>query len=719
MKINSITINNFQSYYGEQTLDFSDGLNLIIGNGGTGKSKLFNAFYWVLFGEIYITSEGWCKTDNLYLESNEALNNYEFINKKALSETSVNDMVLCSVIIDITDDKGNNYIITRQASVIRQAKEEWDSKESWSRPVSSLIVRHDINTGTKDEYDDKAESIITELFPKEIRNYIWFQGESLEDLIDFRDKTNLKNAVKHISYFPFYEKMSEIIREAKIKLVKEEGKKQSQLNSKNTEAKQLISQIRILNERIYTEEENKKKYESNIESIKISLTDDESKMEGLVEFVNLISEYDGCDKEISNINNSLTELDKEQRKLLPTLWVLRGSEGLIEQCRSIVDSHVQEEATLPEKKYLDEPSEAKLKQILYKDHRCFVCGSPVDKDHQAAVEWIMNRLKAQEEYFQELEDYKNNMELNKMFNMFVGKIEDYPEYLLRSIKNIDKRHREIEEEIDKLLRRRRIQHEKKVDLDKKIEDIKRKHGIDPRKEADKAPRLSSNLKVSRAELDRQIKLLDSCKNALRRYSQELNEAERKLGNQTELGLINTVPQTEWKNLAVFLEPICEKVREEARKDLLRKIEKRANEFYDKFTEHDRGYKGKVEINDDYVIKFDAGLNTSHEDRKKMSIINALLSLNQEKLDTYYPFISDAPTSSFDLSTTHKYLIGIKDIFNQTIIMTKDVEIGSDKYNEIINEEKVSRVYQLITKSYRRDDQKPEIWEVSTIINPLK
>ncbi len=719
MKINSITINNFQSYYGEQTIEFSDGLNLIIGNGGTGKSKLFNAFYWVLFGEIYITSEGWCKTDNLYIDSHEALHNYEFINKKALSEANVNEMVQCSVIIDITNDKDKNYVITRQASIVRQVKEEWDSVQSWSRPVSSLKVRHDINTGTKDEYDVMAESIISELFPKEIRNYIWFQGESLEDLIDFRDKTNLKNAVKHISYFPFYEKMSDIIRETKIKLVKEESKKKSQQNSKNAEAKQLLSKIRILNERIYAEEENKKKYESNIESINIALADDMSKMEGLAGYVKLNDEYDQCDKEILNINNSLTILDDEQRKLLPNLWVLRGSESLIEQCRSIVESHVQEEATLPEKKYIDEPSKAKLKQILYRDHRCFVCGSPVDEDHQAAIDWILNRIKAQETYYQELEDYQNNMELNKMFNMFVGKIEDYPEYLLRSLKNIDKRHQEIEEEIDRLLKKRRIQHDKKAELDRKIEDIKRKHGIDPRKEADKAPRLSSNLRVSKEELSKQKALLESCNNALKRYYQELKEAEDKVGDQTEQGIISSVPQTEWKNLAIFLEPICEKVKEEARKELLRMIEARANKFYDKFTEHDKGYKGKVEINDDYVIKFDAGLNTSHEDRKKMSIINALLSLNQEKLDTYYPFISDAPTSSFDLSTTHKYLMGIKDIFSQTIIMTKDVEIGSDKYNEIINEEKVSRVYQLATKSYRKDDQKPEIWEVSTIINPLK
>ena len=56
MLIKNLTIQNFQSYYGVTSIDFSIGLNLIIGNGGKGKSKLFNAFYWVLFGDIYSPS---------------------------------------------------------------------------------------------------------------------------------------------------------------------------------------------------------------------------------------------------------------------------------------------------------------------------------------------------------------------------------------------------------------------------------------------------------------------------------------------------------------------------------------------------------------------------------------------------------------------------------------------------------------------------------------
>ena len=170
---------------------------------------------------------------------------------------------------------------------------------------------------------------------------------------------------------------------------------------------------------------------------------------------------------------------------------------------------------------------------------------------------------------------------------------------------------------------------------------------------------------------------------------------------------------------MFLEPICKKVQENARIELREKLVQRANEIYKKFTEHDDGYKGSVEVDSNYTIKFDGGLNTSHEDRKKMSIINALLSLNQEAMEVYYPFISDAPTSSFDPTTTHKYLMGIKDIFGQSIIMTKDVEVGSDKYVELYNEHKVSKIYLLESQTYCDSKDEPEIFEVSSRIKTLK
>ena len=717
MIIRNITIENFQSYYESQTIEFSKGLNLIIGNGGKGKSKLFNAFYWVLFGKIYITGIGWCTTDNLPQSAKFAMQRYEFINKRALFKAQINDKIRASVQIEIEDDKGNDYIIERSVSALRLEGEEWDSNDAWQVGGNMLKVSFDSTTGTKVLNDLLAEDKINELFPDGIRNYIWFQGESLESLINFRNKETLKAAVKHISYFPYYEKLSEIISKSKLKITGIESRKLKEVNKHNSSVKGLLSTIDNLNYKISREEENKKQFETHIETIKIALADGETKISGLASYSMLVKKYKDCENEINKLLSETTRIDEFQREKLPSLWVLRGIEPMIQQCKEIIEKHKEEEYTVPEKKYLDNPSRSKLEEIL-KDKKCFVCGTEFSED-DAPYHYITERLRLQEEYLKEMEEYTSNMQLSKQFNMFVGKIQDYPDSLLISLSKIDKQWKDSEDELERYMAQRRRKQDEKRKLDEQIEDIKKKHGVDPVTQAETAGIINSSIRASRSNLETIQRKLDVSKQTLSNYRSELRSAEREL---EKLGAKDTtvakVPETEWKHISTFLEDICKRVQENARKDLLHKIEERANLFYAKFTEHDNGYKGNVKIGEDYSIEFDAGLNTSHEDRKKMSIINALLSLNQEAMGTYYPFISDAPTSSFDLETTHKYLLGIKDIFGQSIVLTKDVDLESDKYLDLQNQSNVSRIYNLESKIYSGDSNRGQ-HEVSTQITILK
>lgn len=717
MIIRNITIENFQSYYESQTIEFSKGLNLIIGNGGKGKSKLFNAFYWVLFGKIYITGIGWCTTDNLPQSAKFAMQRYEFINKRALFKAQINDKIRASVQIEIEDDKGNDYIIERSVSALRLEGEEWDSNDAWQVGGNMLKVSFDSTTGTKVLNDLLAEDKINELFPDGIRNYIWFQGESLESLINFRNKETLKAAVKHISYFPYYEKLSEIISKSKLKITGIESRKLKEVNKHNSSVKGLLSTIDNLNNKISREEENKKQLETHTETIKIALADGETKISGLASYSMLVKKYKDCENEINKLLSETTRIDEFQREKLPSLWVLRGIEPMIQQCKEIIEKHKEEEYTVPEKKYLDNPSRSKLEEIL-KDKKCFVCGTEFSED-DAPYHYITERLRLQEEYLKEMEEYTSNMQLSKQFNMFVGKIQDYPDSLLISLSKIDKQWKDSEDELERYMAQRRRKQDEKRKLDEQIEDIKKKHGVDPVTQAETAGIINSSIRASRSNLETLQRKLDVSKQTLSNYRSELRATEREL---EKLGAKDTtvakVPETEWKHISTFLEDICKRVQENARKDLLHKIEERANLFYAKFTEHDNGYKGNVKIGEDYSIEFDAGLNTSHEDRKKMSIINALLSLNQEAMGTYYPFISDAPTSSFDLETTHKYLLGIKDIFGQSIVLTKDVDLESDKYLDLQNQSNVSRIYNLESKIYSGDSNRGQ-HEVSTQITILK
>jgi DNA sulfur modification protein DndD len=64
-------------------------------------------------------------------------------------------------------------------------------------------------------------------------------------------------------------------------------------------------------------------------------------------------------------------------------------------------------------------------------------------------------------------------------------------------------------------------------------------------------------------------------------------------------------------------------------------------------------------------------------------------------------------------------MGVKDIFEQTIIMTKDVIIGDENYQELYSNSKIARIYELSSNIHISENRDPEIHEVSTYIKPLK
>ncbi|WP_304066698.1 AAA family ATPase [Pedobacter glucosidilyticus] len=717
MIIKNITIQNFQSYYGSQSLEFSSGLNLIVGHGGKGKSKLFNAFYWVLFGNIYITDIGWRATNGFPHNTKFAMDRHDFINSKSLFDTEIDDEVRAVVNLDLKDDKGIFYEIERSVTAKRLNHENWQSDEAWQVGNNILKITYDSNLGTKVKTDFQAEDLIRGLFPDEIRNYIWFQGESLDSLINFRNKETLKAAVKHISYFPFYEKVSTIIKNAKDKIGKLENTKIKDNNKTNSDIKGIISKIDLYTHKVEAEEKIKSEIELNITKIEIALSEDEGKMSGLANFTKLVNDYNKYETDIKDVMNQLTTLDDYQRKQVPNLWILRGISEMVDNCAEIIKLHTEVQDTAPEKKYLDNPGRAKLEEIL-ESKQCFVCGSDASEGTDA-YNWILNRVKEQEEYLQEMEEFSNNLEFSKKFERFIGSIQDYPNSLSISLSSIDKQYIDSEENIEVLQMRKRNLLDKKKKLDEQIEDVKKKHGVNPVEQADQGELVDNRIKASRSILSREQRRLVASKEALSSFRAELRAAEKELEKMGKKTGTTTVSETEWKNISIFLEDIFKRVQENARKDLLSKIEDRANEFYHKFTEHDNGYRGEVKINEDYTIEFDAGLNTSHHDRKKMSIINAMLSLNQEALETYYPFISDAPSSNFDIPTTHKYLLGIKDIFNQSIVITKDVDTENSSFTDLMNQEKISKIYLLESKLYNKEVDNPELHEVSTRITKLK
>ena len=57
MIIEKIELQNFMCYSGKNTIEFNEGINVVIGDNGYGKSKLYDAFYWVMYDQVFATEQ--------------------------------------------------------------------------------------------------------------------------------------------------------------------------------------------------------------------------------------------------------------------------------------------------------------------------------------------------------------------------------------------------------------------------------------------------------------------------------------------------------------------------------------------------------------------------------------------------------------------------------------------------------------------------------------
>jgi len=185
MLIQKVELNNFKSYYGNQVFNFKNGLNIISGKIGTGKTSLYEAFQWILLDSI-------SHKDNI---------DEDFIlNKKFELESfqKSNNQIESSV-----------TIIVEEGEIIYRIKKEgvYTLKNGVYQilEINTSISFEEPRTGNSKVILDRreVESKLDELFPEKLRRYLLFKGETLNQLIDFSNPNTLEQAVKQISYLFF------------------------------------------------------------------------------------------------------------------------------------------------------------------------------------------------------------------------------------------------------------------------------------------------------------------------------------------------------------------------------------------------------------------------------------------------------------------------------------------------------------------------------------
>lgn len=697
MLLKKISIENFQCYYGplsENEFNFSEGVNIVAGNNGSGKSKLFNAFHWVLFGKIY-TNHKWIETEK---------NGHKFVSNRGKALAEEGDRVKCSVqiLFDAPNFEAGNKVVEYtflRKLVIEKKNGKWKIKTP-----ESLEISYKKETGETEFVDSlKNKHLIDHVFPPALRKYMWFQGEAIDSLLNFNNPNTLKLAIKNISYYPFYERIHKITTAANKNITKSIGKHLRKSKKANRELNNILCEIEEKTRKLDSLKQDVTEAEDKHEDIKGKINKTKTALEnyeGFQEFEKKLIKIEHRDDKISW---QISNLESEYREKFVSRWMLKGTEKLIKKADEILEGF---SSVIREKSETDNPIPLKIPgkkyiQQMLDDEHCHICERPAPEESEE-YEAIKKRL------IESSELEKEAREKNRMYNeleMSYMQLADKPNQILDIVYGIEKEIKDWDKKMADFF-------QKRIDCRNDKERLKSDADIkEIKKGARAAAKLTTDYTFYKDEEKKQSNYIEKLERERLRLKVQIEnlKKERKKYESDDEKIVEQEAEIYFK----LLEIISLELKEKALKKLLIDIQNRANELYKKYLENSQSPDGYLRIDSDTyeVLVLDDGkrkdINQGHEVAAKMSVINAILSLSSEKLNKSYPLVADAPSSVFDKANTKSYTEKISETFDQVILISKDysTEMDMESLEEI---EEIKRVYQIENRVIDKDKEKSEV-----------
>lgn len=709
MIIQKIEIENFRSYYKSNSFELDNGLNLIIGSNGDGKTTLYEAIEWLF------RTDGTNKTDS------------KFISKKRIDELFPDDSDDVRVAMTY-EHKGEVKTLEKMFHFTKS----FDGEVSLSNYTHSLIEQNGVERIIRDgicfDFD----------LPSEIRKYIMFKGEA--DLDVFQGSNALKILVDTFSdvkdfeaYFSFMGyatkkadqardnaqrldlKNSQRIRTLKKIIEQEEvalSNIEHEIKNKENEAIQFdkllkgIKQseeasklLNAVNRRIETLSAKRMQTQARIdENYTVSLLDD---MWILMGFGDIAEEY----------STKINDIDKKRRKLEQDYLIAASADKVIKRMQT---NFIPLPVHIPGQKIMQE---------MLDEEVCKICGRPASK-HSEAWNYMFQRL---EEYKDSLKAegeegiepyYKNNyiVELQKRDTTLNDNLSDITK-LRHKINDIISFNNRLHDDIKK------IEANLNVELEQKKRILAQTDGLTEDQLLANYNNISEWVD-QKSHAENRIEIL---KHQRAQHSVTLESAQEELSKLAEGTSAAIYAKT--AQIIRQISDAFKAAKETNKKRLLHAIEDESNIFLEKLNTND--FKGSIRIiekangqgeavlmnNDDTRI---FNPNTALRTTYLMSILFAIGKLSGERDKSVFPLIFDAPTSSFTDAKEGEFFNVISKLNKQVIIVTKSFLKENSNGEIVIDRPKVDeiggRVFR-IEKKKPFDDKR--LGTIQTVITKVK
>ena len=679
MIIRKIQIDNYLCYYDTNTFELSEGLNIILGENGEGKTKFFEAVDWLFNGE------------NRELDM--------LVSAKKLNEMEIGDSFRVRVSMTV-EQYGENSIITKSFLAKKEKPNECSTSSFMIEGISEN------SSGERTQVDGQA--LLDRIFPFQIRKYSMFKGEA--DLNIFESDNALTNLINLFSEAKHYDKYSEkgaFLREKAEKAVEDSSK----LDKKNEALyKKLEGDIIYLNG-------EKAKYLIHLNSTEEEIRKIEGNLQLAESHVNNADALETLNNRIKNIENQITahlgRIDENYTtSLFDENWILVNFESFHKEFAEKVSEHSKTRRKLQsqfdeqkgiikgEKKAKAEllnkaiplpnniPSKAIMEEML-NDEICKVCNREAIKGSEA-YEFMMKRLKTylESQVTEESEPNKDEPLFKYDYTNRLDNLSISHEDNLKNLRLVRTKIKELFEFND----------DRKKDIDELKEQLD--------KEKTERDRILGNSSIAEEKLIDVLKNYNAWQKDLKNRNQDQVDYTTKVksivselkAKKEEKDNIDTSSANSFliktRNILRDIETIFIDTKEKKFDEFIEKLQTKSNNFFKTinidaftgtiiFTRRNKVNRTivEVELQEDgrTFYKPNQSLLTSMH----ISILFAISELASEIKEENFPMIFDAPTSSFGENKTAQFLNLIFETENQKILLIKDF-LNTDKATKTLS-----------------------------------
>ena len=671
MTIQEVLIENYLCYYGVKKFAFSEGLNIILGENGEGKTKFFEAIEWLLKGD----------TNQLEL----------MVSAKKVHEIVPGESFRVRVAIT-ANQHNETKILTRQFTI----KKKENGTIETSKP--SLEGVEELKNGERSQVD--GQRLMDQLFPSAISRYSMFKGEATLNIFENDDALlNLINTFSDAKHFDKYLDKGKFLQLEAEKAVDAASRSETKNKALYNRLEFEINQL----------EESKSRIKTFLDSTSEQIKKTRENLEEVENYVQNAEALETINKRISDLR---TKIDQKGAcihedftiELFDEKWLLMDFETIHNEFAQKVNSFSSQHRTLQSEfdkevgikigekraqaKLLNDaiplpitvPSKAIMEEML-KDELCKVCNRKAEKDSEP-YKFMLKRL----------EEYINHQMPSNQEDDMPEKLFSY-DYITKLV-NMSATHEDSLSSIRDI----RTAIKELFELNDKIRSEIEKLNASLEVETEERNRIIGNSTIGESRLQDVLKNYNGWQKDLAKYQKEEIDYESQL-NGIKLTLQQKKQEKDKIDIEVantfliktrtILRDICtifKDTRDLKFDEFILELQKKSNEFFSKINagafhgeiriiKKSKSTKTVVDVelheNDQILYKPNQSLLTSMH----IAVLFAISELASNRNEERYPLIFDAPTSSFGETKTGAFLNIISETGNQIILLLKDFIIN--------------------------------------------